>query len=170
MQERVDIVDQNQDVLCSVTKQEAHEKGLLHKTVISEVIGSDGKWLLVKQASDRQDAGQLVSPVGGHVSSGETNDNALKREALEELGIKDFTYNLVGSVIFNRNVIGRQENHYFVLYEINSDESPVINHESESFEYFSVSELKLELKNEPQTFGDAFHFIIKTFYSNFLEE
>jgi len=35
---------------------------------------------MVKQASDKQDAGQYVSPVGGHVTSGETDIEALKEK------------------------------------------------------------------------------------------
>lgn len=161
--ERVDIVNEKDEVLYDVFKHEAHEKGLLHRTVISEVINSDGNWLFVKQASDRQDAGQYVSPVGGHVKAGETEDDALKREANEELGLKDFEFKLVGKVIFNRHILGRQENHYFVLYEISSDANPVLNHESESCKYFTMKELKKELSKNPQLFGDAFHFLVKSF-------
>src|SRR3989338_3426045 len=102
--EPVDIVDENENFLEIVTKGLAHEKGLLHKTVISQIINSKGEWLLVKQSSARQDAGQYVSPVGGHVTSGETNDEALKRESMEEVGFTDdFKYELVGKKIFDRH-------------------------------------------------------------------
>src|SRR3989344_6662519 len=167
--EIVDIVNEVDEVLCQVPKKEAHEKGLLHRTTISEIIDSQGRWVMVKQSSDRQDAGQYVSPVGGHVRAGESEDDALKREALEELGLKDFNFKLVGKVIFNRFIIGRQENHYFILYEILSDVQPVLNHESESCRYFAVNELKQELKDNPQLFGDAFHFVVKTFYPHLLQ-
>src|SRR3989344_4262031 len=100
--EKVDIVDKNLKVLSHTTKKDAHEKGLLHKTVIAEVTDSKGRFLLVKQASDRQDAGQYVSPVGGHFRSGESDEDALKREAFEELGIKNFEFEYLGKVIFNR--------------------------------------------------------------------
>ena len=36
--EVVDVVDENDNVLCPATKREAHEKGLLHRTAISEII------------------------------------------------------------------------------------------------------------------------------------
>ena len=84
-EEAVDIVDENCKVLFSVPKSEAHEKGLLHRTVIAEIKDNQGRWLLVRQASHKQDAGQFVSPVGGHVKSGETAEEALKREVLEEV-------------------------------------------------------------------------------------
>lgn len=77
--EQVDIIDENLKVLYSCDKSEAHEKGLLHATVIAEVHNSKGEWMLVKQASDKQDAGQYVSPVGGHVAAGESFEDALRR-------------------------------------------------------------------------------------------
>ncbi len=166
--EQVDIVDENDRVFSSTSKQEAHEKGLLHRTVISEVIDSKGRWLFVKQSSTRQDAGQYVSPVGGHVKAKESEDEALRRETLEELGIKDFTFRLVGKAIFQRTVLNRNENHFFILYEITSDAQPVLNHESESYQYWTREEIKEALKTNPGMFGDAFHFVVKTFYRDLL--
>lgn len=163
-EEMVDIVDETDNVLYSVSKREAHKKGFLHRTVISEVKDSNGRWMLVRQASDRQDAGQFVSPIGGHVMAGESEDDALKREAEEELGFKDIKLKLVGKVVFNRNVRNRQENHYFILYEVDSDEKPQLNHESVEYKYFTDEELKTALKETPEEFGDAFKFLVKTFY------
>ena len=117
---------------------------------------------MVKQSSDRQDAGRYVSPVGGHVRAGETEDEALKREAMEECGLDDFKFKLVGRKIFNRNILSRQENHYFILYEIYSDAKIVLNEESESYKLFTEQEIKKALKDTPEIFGEAFHFVVKT--------
>lgn len=162
--EKVDIVDEQDNVLYQTTKQTAHKDGLLHRTVISEVKDSEGRWILVKQSSDRQDAGQYVSPVGGHIRAGETEIQVLQREALEGLGIKDFDYKFIGKAIYNRYILGRQENHYFILYEIFSDQTPQLNHESESYKSFTKEELKTRLKAYPQEFAAAFRFVVKTFY------
>lgn len=162
--ERVDIVDENNHVISQATKIEAHKRGLLHRTIIAEVIDNKGKWILVRQAADRQDAGQYVSPVGGHIRMGESEIEALKRETLEEMGIAKFTCKYIGKKIFNRNILGRQENHYFILYEIYSDQPPKLNHESVNYRKFYKKELKTELKTNPQLFGDAFHFVINNFY------
>jgi len=45
--EKVDIVDENLKVLCAVSKEEAHAKGLLHPTIVAEIINSKSEWLLV---------------------------------------------------------------------------------------------------------------------------
>lgn len=162
--EKVDVVDENLKVLYSTEKQEAHEKGLLHPTIVAEVINKKGEWLLVKQADHKQDAGQFVSPVGGHMRSGESEEEALKREALEEIGLRDFEFKRVGQVIYNRRVKDTFENHYFIIYEIKSDEEITLNDESVDYKWFSEEELKSLLKSNPKFFGDAFYPVIKNFY------
>ncbi len=167
--ELVDIVDEKGDFLEVVSKKEAHEKGLLHTCVITEVINSRGEWLMVKPIVGRQDAGQYISPVGGHVSSGETELEAIKRETSEEIGLTgDYRYKFVGKKILNRFVVGRQENHFLSVYKMFSDQEPVLGEEDESYKYFTEEELKRELKQNPKSFGDAFHFVVKEFFPNLL--
>ncbi len=167
--EMVDVVDPNNNVLFCVTKERAHKEGLLHRTILAQLINSKGKWILVKQAPDRQDAGSYVVPVGGHIRMGETEVEALFRETLEELGLKDFAYKFIGWGVFNRSVLGRHENHYFILYEIYSDKKLNLGPEATSCRSFTKSEIKKLLKNNPKLFGNAFHFTVKTFYPNLLE-
>jgi len=168
--EIVDVVDKDNKVLRQVSKSEAHQKGLLHRTIIAEIIDSKGRMTLIRQASDRQDAGQYVSPVGGHAKAGETEEDTLKREAFEEAGLKDFEYKRIGQVIYNRNVLSRQENHYFILYEIHSDEPITLNEESVEYETFSEDELKTAIKQQPKRFGGAFYVILESFYPHLLEK
>ncbi len=167
--EIVDIVNKQNQVIGRVPKEEAHQKGLLHRCIISQVIDSQGSWTLVKQASDRQDPGQLVSPVGGHIQAGEAEEDALARETMEELGLIVEKCKFVGRAIFNREVIGRKENHYFIFYEMYTDLEPSLNHESVEYEKFSPAQLRVELFTQPQKFGDAFTFGVKMMYPYLLE-
>ncbi|MFZ6035013.1 MAG: NUDIX hydrolase [Patescibacteria group bacterium] len=164
--EKVDIVDENLKVLYQTTKQHAHDNGLLHPTVIAEVVNSKGEWLLVKQASHKQDPGQFVSPVGGHIGSGESHENALKREAEEEIGLNgEIEHEYVDRKIYVRKWEKGSENHFFIVYKIYSDKNPVLNDESVEYRWLKTDEIKKLLKENPNMFGYAFHFVVKNFFS-----
>ena len=166
--ELVDVVNEKDEVVGQTTKQEAHIKGLLHRCVIALVINSNGEYVLVKQSSTRQDAGQFVGPVGGHVGSGESYEDALKREAEEEIGFKEFDYTYIGDLIFNRETLGRKENHFFKLYEIYSNEPFLLGDEAVDYKAFSEEELKRIIKEERQLIGDALHFQFEILYKHLL--
>ena len=165
-EEPVDIVDENSNFLYVATKKEAHEKGLLHKTVISMVFDSQGRYLFTKPRVGRQDALQFVNPVGGHVTHGETELQAMQREGNEELGLPQYQeYELVGRTIFNRFVIGRQENHLFIIFKTISDREPILGdeHEDMGYQYFTEEEQKRKIKQNSDLFGAAFHAVHKIF-------
>jgi 8-oxo-dGTP pyrophosphatase MutT (NUDIX family) len=168
-EEIVDIVDIECVVLDSIPKSIAHEKGLLHRTVIGEVRRTNGDWVLVKQAGDRQDAGQYVSPVGGHAKAGESDEQALAREALEEIGLTEFDFEPVGRFVFERKVLGRHENHYFIVYKITTDQDLLLGDEAVAYEAFQEDELRKLIASKPEMFGGAFFALLKQFYPHLLE-
>ncbi len=166
--EVVDIIDNDCKIIDTMLKSEAHQKGLLHATVISEVIDNKGRFLLVSQAKDRQEPGKYVSPMGGHVSHGETFEDAVKREMFEELGIKNPKFQYKGRFIYNVFVRNRQENHYFLVYETFFDEKPKLGPESVDYRYFTLKELIKELKFNQKIFGKAYLAVVKNLYPEFL--
>jgi len=165
--EMVDIVDESGKVLRQVLKTEAHKHGWLHKCVIGYLRDGDN-WELVAQASHKQDAGQYVAPVGGHVKAGESETDALLRECEEEIGTRNVTYKPVSEIIFHRNIIGRDENHLFIIYEILTTDKIHLNEESVSIKKFTSNELKKALVASPEKFGDAFYFVLEKFYPEYL--
>lgn len=157
MDELVDRVDNEDTILGTVLKHEAHLHGWLHRTVIAEVRDRTGNIILVRQADDRQDAGQYVCPVGGHVKAGESNLAALKRETFEEIGLSSFSHRLVDHFIYDRHVIGRHENHLFIIFQLIVDPAEIIlGPESVDFRIFSVPELKTAQQRTPEIFGESY--------------
>jgi 8-oxo-dGTP pyrophosphatase MutT (NUDIX family) len=169
MDEIVDVVDEVGNVLHQVAKSHAHTEGLLHKTVIG-YLRYGYHWALVRQADDRQDAGQLVTPVGGHVSAGESEIDALLREVEEEVGAKNITHKRVGSARFHRQTRGRDENHLFVVFEFWTDDPIVLNEEAVSMHTFSDDDLRQALRDKPADFGDGYYFVLEKFYPGHLPE
>lgn len=164
MDEQIDIINKSNQVVNTTGKSIAHRDGLLHRIVIGELVNSRGEYCFVKQAGDRQDPGQFVSPIGGHVGAGEPTDDALIRECQEECGFTPDYFQFVGQTIYNREVIGRLENHLFLVYQINTDQNPILNHESVEFKWFSVKEIQSMLSANPQTFGAAWHHVFQNIY------
>lgn len=165
--ELIDIVEEQGIVVRQAMKSEAHVHGWLHKTVIGCIPYRDGMGL-VRQAADRQDAGQLVMPVGGHVMAAEDSDQALIRECEEEIGTSDVTFRYIGTKIFRRNILGRDENHMFILYELIVNGALQLGDEAIEYREFTKAELKNHLRDHPSEFGDAFYFMLEHFYPGLL--
>ena len=86
------IVDEDGKVMGSATRGECHSGShLLHPVVHLHVFNSNGD-IYLQRRPDWKDIqpGKWDTAVGGHVNYGETPDEALHREVLEELGITDY--------------------------------------------------------------------------------
>jgi isopentenyldiphosphate isomerase len=91
-EECFDLVDGDGKVLGKAPRSVCHSRpGLLHQVVHLHVINSAGQIFLQKRSLTKQiQPGKWDTAVGGHVSSGENIEAALKREAEEELGLMNF--------------------------------------------------------------------------------
>lgn len=165
-EEQVDIINGQNEVIATKPKSLAHTEGLLHRIVIGEIVNSKGEYCFVKQAGDRQDPGQFVSPIGGHVSAGEMPDHAIVRECQEECGFTPNNFKFLGQTVYSREVIGRKENHLFLIYQINSDKDPILNHESVEFRWFTKAEIESALSSHDSSFGAAWHHVFQNIFKN----
>ncbi len=91
-EEWFDIVDAEGNVRGRAPRSVCHSRqGLLHPVVHLHVINAAGQIFLQKRAATKKiQPGKWDTAVGGHVSSGESIEAALKREAEEELGLTGF--------------------------------------------------------------------------------
>jgi isopentenyl-diphosphate delta-isomerase len=86
--ERVDLVNEKDEVVGTTTVGECLTKGLLHRAVAVLVIRSSGKFLLQRRSkNDRWHPGLWTISSTGHVKEGEAYDAAARREVREELGL-----------------------------------------------------------------------------------
>lgn len=87
------IVDEEGNIIGKATRGECHNGGkLLHPVVHLHLLDSAGRLYLQQRPlwKDIQ-PGKWDTAVGGHVDYGEAIENALLREAREEVGIEEFT-------------------------------------------------------------------------------
>ena len=74
---------------------------LLHPVVHLHLFDADGRLYLQKRPAWKDiQPGRWDTAVGGHVAYGETVDEALRREAREELGLESFEAEFVRSYVF----------------------------------------------------------------------
>jgi len=87
-EELVDIVDDEDRVVRTVTRAEMRAHRLQHRAVSIAVLGSDGRLLVHRRADDKDVwPGMWDLAAGGVVAAGETYADAARRELAEELGI-----------------------------------------------------------------------------------
>ncbi len=101
-QEIFPLVDEEGNVTGSATRGECHNGSkLLHPVVHLHVFNSRGELYLQKRPGWKDiQPGKWDTAVGGHVDLGESVEQALEREAREELGITGFVPHGVARYVF----------------------------------------------------------------------
>ncbi len=104
--ELVDVVDDDDIVVRTVTRAEMRRDRLQHRAVAVAVFGSDGR-LLVHRRSDDKDVwpGQWDIAVGGVVAAGEGYGDAARRELAEELGVDVMSMQALGEGRFRDDAV-----------------------------------------------------------------
>ena len=103
LEELFPIVDENGTTIGSITRKEAHSgTRVLHPVVHLHLFNSKGELYLQQRPlwKDIQ-PGKWDTACGGHMEYGETPEEALRREVMEELGIKNFTSEFLGKYVFD---------------------------------------------------------------------
>jgi isopentenyldiphosphate isomerase len=142
--ELLDIVDENDMVIGTATRLQIYKQGISNYRVINAFLqNSKGQiWINRRSKKVRIFPGGLDISVGGHVKSGETYEQALKREVKEELSIDLHD----GEYCFLQHLSPYQDgvSAFTKLYKIKTNQSPKIDHHEFVDGYWVTPEQLLE--------------------------
>jgi isopentenyldiphosphate isomerase/intracellular septation protein A len=135
------IVNEEGIVTGSAPRSVCHDgkSKLLHPVVHLHIFNKEGKIFLQKRSANKDiQPGKWDTSVGGHVSPGESVENALHREALEEVGLRDLQVQFIHKYLWESS---RERELVFSFLTV-TDKIPVINRdEIDEGKFWSVDEI-----------------------------
>lgn len=140
-EEWFDIVDVDGKVLGKAPRSLCHSRqDLLHPVVHLHILDSRDRLFLQKRSLSKQiQPGKWDTAVGGHVSSGEGIEAALKREAKEELGLENYKALPMARYVWKSDI----ESELVFMFLARCDAIPRIDPEEISEgKYWKISKIK----------------------------
>lgn len=148
-EEWLPLVNEKGEVIGKAPRSLCHsDKKYLHPVVHLHLINNKGEIYLQKRPIHKIQPGKWDTAVGGHISFGENIETALKREALEELGISDFKAQMASNYIWESDI--ERELVFCFVASYNS----IININKQELtdgRYWSHQEIRKELGKETLT-------------------
>ena len=103
--------------------------------------------LLARRGSHKSRAPNCWDVIGGHVEPGETIEQALIREAQEEVGLTPLQFVSAGTIREPRpDLHGQATYHFFIVTEWSGGEASMLGDEHAELRWFSIEEARA-LKN-----------------------
>ncbi|QQG46410.1 MAG: NUDIX hydrolase [Candidatus Niyogibacteria bacterium] len=166
LDEYLDLVDENDNVVGKKKRSEVYADGLSNFRVVNVfIVNSKGEIWIPRRAADKRIYPLCLDmSMGGHVESGESYEDAFKRELREELNIDvdKAVIHLLGHLTPRKDGVSA----YMKVYEIKMDETPNYN-KNDFTEYFWLTPKALfeRISNGEKTKGDLPK-LVKIFYQS----
>ena len=157
--EEVILVDENDKVIGSMEKMEAHRKGVMHRAFSVFIFNSSGEMLLQQRAIGKyHSAGLWSNACCSHPYPGEDIEMAAQRRLNEEMGFitsLEKLFDFVYKASFGNELTENEFDHVFVgKYEGEININP---REVNDYSFKSIKAIKQELKEKPGTYTAWFH-------------
>jgi 16S rRNA (adenine1518-N6/adenine1519-N6)-dimethyltransferase len=158
--ELVDVIDQDDEVIGQATKDECHERGLLHRSVFVFLFDGQDRMILQKRSSKKKiRPNKITAAASGHVEAGEDTETAALRELHEELGI---------SVPLQSSIITMGPYDYdkeLIFLFVGKSDSHLTPNPAEIDEvlYLTIDEIRTGIESETINFGASFKKVFEAY-------
>ena len=160
--EKVILVDEHDDVLGSMEKMEAHQKGMLHRAFSILIFNSKGELLLQKRSVSKYHSGGLwTNTCCSHPTLDESVTSAARKRLKFEMGIDvetEFAFKFIYKTTLDKSLI---EHELDYVLSGTFDGTPIINKDEVSeWKFMSLNELKNNMKLSPEIYTEWFRLIV----------
>lgn len=164
--ELVAVVDEDDKVIGADTRNNVHEKGLLHREIAVMIFNNKGEMLLQK----RKDSGRYSFSAGGHFPISENYLQGAIRETMEEIGM-EFKENDLKEIAKIRSDVSRdglRNNVFLEIFEAKKDfkikDFKIDKSEVDSINFFSIEQIEKMISENTEIFGRGFKKTFDMFY------
>ncbi len=171
VEEKVILVDKNDNPIGLMNKLEAHEKAVLHRA-FSVFILNDKKELMLQQRAHHKYHSPLLwtNTCCSHQRENETNIQAGTRRLREEMGfeteLKEM-FHFIYKAPFDNGLTEHELDHVMIGYY---NDIPMINEEEvESWKWMKIEDIKNDMITNPNIYTVWFKIIFEEFYHHFDE-
>ena len=167
-EEKVILVNENDEQIGVMPKFEAHEKALLHRA-FSVFIFNDKKELMLQQRAFQKyhSPGLWTNTCCSHQRDGESNIEAGKRRLKEEMGFVtelQETISFIYKAPFDNGLTEHEFDHVMIGY-YNSEPQININ-EVANWKWMGLENVRLDIKAHPENYTAWFKIIFDKFYQH----
>lgn len=166
IEEKVILVDTNDEPLGLMDKMAAHEQALLHRAFSVFVLNDKNEVMLQQRASHKYHSPLLwTNTCCSHQRAGESNIQAGKRRLEEEMGFKTELkelFHFIYKAPFDNGLTEHELDHVMIGY---SNTAPKINPEEvESWKWMKIEAIKKDMEVHPEIYTVWFKIIFDKFY------
>ena len=165
-EEKVILVNRNDEQIGLMNKLEAHEKAVLHRAFSVFILNNNNELMLQQRAHHKYHSPLLwTNTCCSHQREGETNLQAGSRRLYEEMGfsteLKEL-FHFIYKAPFDNGLTEHELDHVMIGY---FNEQPLINpDEVENWKWMAIEEIKIDMKINPEVYTIWFKIIFDEFY------
>ena len=167
-EEKVILVDSNDNPIGTMPKMEAHEKAVLHRAFSVFILNKKGHLMLQQRAFHKYHSpGLWTNTYCSHQRVGEDNIEAGKRRLQEEMGFStslEVLFNFIYKAPFDNGLTEHELDHVLLGYY---ESPPQVNTEEvAAWKWMDLEAVAEALKARPQDFTAWFKIVFDRFYKH----